>query len=480
MPSGYPDTYEGYDYASQGPSGAQTAPSTSVQPLSVSQALQKARGALYAVGSIVLVAEVSKVSSNPNYSAVYFDVKDAEATMSCKMWRNRYLENGIELHVGMKVQLTGRFDIYAKKGTFTFDVVKIEHQGEGELRAQVHRLAEKLRKEGLMAPERKRPLPLYPQRIGLVTSPAGAAVHDVLRTLRRRFPMASVVFIGVQVEGDQAAAGMAAALRAVAERDVEVILLVRGGGSFENLMPFNDEALARTIAAMPVPVVTGIGHENDNTIADLVADHRASTPTGAAQAVSPVADDLLVFLDAQQDDLTETLSARIETNREKLSDIANRPMFKRPASMYEADEQRLDSYAKRVSIALPTMLDAAKQSLAALETRPVVRDPKRMVTAERASLDLYGDRLRAHGPRMTERFGSDLAHTAARLNDLSPLAVVGRGYAIARDASGRIIRTAASVGKGDSIDIQVADGRIAATVTSALLDKDPSERSSES
>ena len=479
MANKFYDNADSFDYVVEGTQHVPTAPATSSQPLTVSQALQHARGALSAVGTLVLAGEVSKVSSNPNYSAVYFDVKDADAVMSCKMWRNKYVDCGIELRVGMNVQLTGKFDIYPKKGTFSFDVFRIEHQGEGQLRAMVHRLAEKLRIEGLMAPERKRRLPEYPMRIGLVTSPAGAAVHDVMRTLRRRFPLAELVFIGVQVEGARAANGMAQALQLLSARNVDVILLVRGGGSFEDLMPFNDETLARTIAAMPVPVVTGIGHENDNTIADLVADYRASTPTAAAEAVSPVASDVLVYLDETQSDITETLTSRISSLDERLTYVSQRPMFKNPSQIYESDAQLIDVCSKRIAYAVPARLSAEKNALASLASRPSVSDPKRGIDAESSVLQRYTERAQLLAAHLAERFGTELSHAAVRLNDLSPLAVLGRGYAIARDDHDRVVHSITEVRTGDTIRVQVSDGRIHAAVTSTEMEPDRLERSAD-
>ena len=247
--------------------------------LSVSAAMGLAKNALEEV-VVRLVGEVSEVNDKPGYKAVYFTVKDEKASLPCMMWMNRYQASGVALSVGALVELTGRFSLYAAKGRMNFDVFSVSLAGEGQLRLQVANLARELEAMGLMDPARKRPLPAYPEAIGLVTSPRGAAVHDVLRTLRRRYPLARILFAGVPVEGPGAADGLVDGLAKVVFAGAEVVLLVRGGGSFEDLMPFNDRRLARTIAACPVPVVTGIGHEPDTSIADMVADVRASTPNG--------------------------------------------------------------------------------------------------------------------------------------------------------------------------------------------------------
>ena len=261
------------------------------QALTVSAAMALAKGALEGI-VITIIGEVSEVSIKPGYKAAYFTVKDSSAALPCMMWNNRYKQAGFDLAVGQLVELTGRFTLYAAKGRMNFDVFTVSLSGEGRLRMQVAAIAKKLASEGLTSPERKRPIPKFPERIGLVTSPRSAVVHDVLRTMRRRFPVAEVVLAGVPVEGVNAAAGIIEGLRCVVSSGVEVVLVVRGGGSFEDLMPFNDEALARAIAACPVPVVTGIGHEVDTSIADMVSDMRASTPTAAAEAVSPARENL--------------------------------------------------------------------------------------------------------------------------------------------------------------------------------------------
>ena len=234
---------------------------TESTPLSVSQAMALAKNALESC-TVTLVGEVSEVSVKPGYKAAYFTVKDTAASMPCMMWMNRFRSEGIDLRVGQLVQLTGRFTVYAPKGRMNFDVFSLSAAGEGDLRQRVADLARRLSAEGLMEASRKRALPGMPRTIGLVTSPHGAAVHDVLRTLRRRWPLSNILLAGVMVEGVNAPAEIVEGLRVVVEAGAEVVLLVRGGGSFEDLMPFNDERLARTIARCPVPVVTGIGHAN--------------------------------------------------------------------------------------------------------------------------------------------------------------------------------------------------------------------------
>lgn len=255
------------------------------QIFSVSQAIKLANIALQS-STLVIEGEVTSIKDGANYKAIYFSIKDDKSTLSCLVWKNVYRELGVELTEGALVQLTGNFSIYAARGSLSFDVKNIELAGEGKLRMKVAKLAEKLRKEGLFDDSKKLPLPKLPRRIGLVTSGSGAVVHDVIRTVRRRAFGVEIVFCGVQVEGDSAPKDMIHALKVLQGEGVDVIILGRGGGSFEDLMPFNDEDLAREIASSIVPIVTGIGHEPDNSIADMAASRRASTPTAAAEIVT--------------------------------------------------------------------------------------------------------------------------------------------------------------------------------------------------
>ncbi|MCL1796919.1 MAG: exodeoxyribonuclease VII large subunit [Eggerthellaceae bacterium] len=406
------------------------------EPLSVSAALGLAKNALESF-TVKLIGEVSEVNNKPGYKAVYFTVKDDKASLPCMMWLNRFDACGIDLRMGMLVELTGRFSLYAPKGRMNFDVFSITLAGEGNLRLQVANLAKKLQAEGLMVPAKKRAIPDYPQRIGLVTSPRGAAVHDVLRTLRRRFPLAHILLAGVPVEGDGAAAGLIEGLHAVEQADVEVVLLVRGGGSFEDLMPFNDEALARAIAALSVPVVTGIGHEPDTSIADMVADTRASTPTAAAEAVSPSPEFLGGLIAGAAHQLSAALKRKLERFVLVLEGISVRPIFADANMLFATESQTLDMTEERLFRAIP--LNIAR---------------------DRSALEHARERLRAKARPLLARFDSAVSLSAARLHDLSPLIILGRGYAVAKNADNAILKSVSAVAVGDSVGVELHDGRL--------------------
>ncbi len=430
--------------------------------LSVSAAMQLAKGALEGV-TVRIVGEVSELSNKPGYKAVYFTIKDASAALPCMMWNNRYRACGVRMAVGQLVELTGRFTLYAAKGRMNFDVFSVAVAGEGNLRLQVANLARKLEAEGLMDAARKKPLPTFPERIGLVTSPRGDAVHDVLRTLRRRFPVAHVLFAGVAVEGPNAPAGIVEGMRCVVHAGAEVVLVVRGGGSYEDLMPFNDEFLARMIAKCPVPVVTGIGHEPDTSIADMVADVRASTPTAAAEKVSPSRERIDARLNASLDALTTSLNRRIERSRVQVENLASRPVLTDPSAILAGPAQQIDVAADRLERAFPAAIERKRTALDGLAAR-FERALAATGETEAARLAAAEQRLATAASRMTDPFSNQLSVLAKTLDALSPLAVVARGYAVARDGEGHVVKEVSAVAPGSALAVTVSDGVIDCTV----------------
>ena len=412
------------------------------EALSVSAAMALAKNSLEAV-TVTIVGEISEVSVKAGYKAAYFTVKDQSAALPCMMWNNRYRAAGLQLQVGQLVQLTGRFTLYAAKGRMNFDVFALSLAGEGNLRQRVAQLANKLKSEGLMDASRKLPIPQTPRTIGLVTSPRGAAVHDVLRTLRRRYPLARVLLAGVPVEGQSAPRELSEALATVCDAGAEVVLLVRGGGSFEDLMPFNDEGLARSIAALPVPVVTGIGHEPDTSIADMVADLRASTPTAAAEAVAPDIRELRASAASSAMALGRAMSNVLSRCSMHIDRCATRPVFQDPLLLFAAEAQSLDYAEERLARALPAAIQR-----------------------QRDACDTLNNRLRLSASQVTEPHKAHIALCASRLHDLSPLATIGRGYAMVQDGQGGLVRSVSSLDVGQRVHVTLADGVFESDVAS--------------
>ena len=435
--------------------------------VSVSYAMNVAKGALEEI-CFNVVGEVSEVSDKPGWRAVYFTIRDEGAVMPCIMWRGQYDHSGLALEVGMLVEVSGKFSCYVAKGRLQFSVSRISPVGEGTLRLQVAQLARKLEVEGLMDPARKRRPPALPTRIAVVTSPRGKAVHDVIRTLRRRYPLGELLVCGVPVEGVGAPAHLIRGLEtaAAAEPAPDVILLVRGGGSYEDLMPFNDESLARAIAACPVPIVTGIGHEPDNSIADMVADVRCSTPTAAAEAVAPSVAELSGKVANARRALGTACSSRISESAGRLALLAGRPVFTDAHFITGGWTQELDSLAYRLSHAIPGALSGDAARLADLRGR-LSRALPAQVEGRAGELRLVGSRLSSAVASVLERRRSEVALAAGKLEALSPLLTLSRGYSIAYGPDGRtVVSGVDGVGEGDAITVRLRDGSLACTVDS--------------
>ncbi len=424
--------------------------------ISVSQALSIAKGALEGI-TVKVLGEISELSNKPGYKAVYFSIKDDRSTLPCMMWMNRYNASGVELSVGSLVELSGRFTLYAAKGRMNFDVFSLSLAGEGNLRLKVANLAKKLQAEGLMAPERKKRIAVFPERIGLVTSPRGAAVHDVLRTLRRRFPVAKVFLAGVPVEGEGAPQNIAEGLRLLDDKGLDVILLVRGGGSFEDLMPFNDEALAYAIANAKTPIVTGIGHEPDTSIADMVADIRASTPTAAAESISPALEETRMRLADQARRLRSSELRRISDLAKRLEVVGARGAFAEPDRLFADVAQTLDDLSSRLEHVLPDNLDKMGARLDLLErTFRLLLGSK--VSSLKQGLEPYASRMCRASKVSLDPFKTKVSLVASRLEDLSPLQVLSRGYSIAKDSDGVVISSIDDVDIASRVDVVLSDG----------------------
>jgi len=400
--------------------------------LSVTAALHLAKDTLHAY-PLRIVGEVSGFKPHSTYRAFYFQLKDEDSVMEITLWRNVYADAGVELKDGMIIEVTGHFDVYVAKGSMSFIPRHFKIAGEGELRAQIAALANKLRDEGLMDESRKKQLPWLPERIGVITSPNGAAIHDVLRTLARRYPLANVLFFGTLVEGHSAAKGVVTALKAADRYAPDVILLVRGGGSFEDLIPFSDEEVARTIAACNSPVVTGIGHEPDYSISDMVADVRASTPTAAAETVVPAREELHAMLEGYR--------AQLEI----------------PLDQYNL---RIDALQQRFEQALPGKLENDALRIEALRLRLEQAIPGKLEKDELLIANLRG-RFIVLGQRLLKEPQDRLMHRSAQIEALSPLKVLSRGYAAVFDTKTRaVIDSIHKVNAGDPLTVQVADGSI--------------------
>jgi exodeoxyribonuclease VII large subunit len=416
------------------------------------------------LGSLWLEGEISNFS-RPSSGHWYFSLKDAAAQVRCAMFRQRNMLCSFTARDGQKVLVRARVGLYEPRGEFQLIVDHMEDAGLGALKRQFEELSARLSAEGLFAPERKRPLPALPKRIGVITSPTGAAIRDILHVLARRFPAVGVLIYPVAVQGAQAAGEIIAALRLAGRRaECDVLILARGGGSLEDLWAFNDEALARTIVASPIPVISGIGHEIDFTIADFAADVRAPTPSAAAELVVPDADEWLAAFVRLGTQLRRGMLRRLDERRERLDWLTARAALVSPSARLIQQTLRLDEFEQRMCRALGNLLNARISQFRERESRLWKASPLgrvRDAAARHAALLL---RLRAAGLEHVRRARERLLPLARTLNAVSPLATLERGYAIVSAEHGAILRNAADAPPGTVIEARLAKGIIRAKV----------------
>lgn len=437
-----------------------------VAPISVTRALEDAKLALGTLPVMVVAGEVTGFRGpNSRSGHCYFQVKDEASSMDVIVWRGTYAKCGFELRDGLTVLLTGGFDVYSGSGRMSFIARRIEASGEGLLRQQVAALARKLQAEGLMDESRKRPIPRFCTRVAVVTSLSGSVIDDVKRTLARRNPLVELQVVGCQVQGPGAPETIRRALAVAASVRPDAILLVRGGGSFEDLMTFNDEGLARAVAASPVPIITGIGHEPDTSICDMVADRRCSTPTAAAESVAPAIDELAQKTADRQARLGQAMG-RLLSQEEVLIDS----FAQRAARAMESDlSQRhitLEALASRRCLTQPQSIVMDRISALELTGERLADALPRLLSRRREAIEASSTRLVAAGGRLLAPYESELARAAASLEALSPLKVLARGYAIARDEEGHVVSRASQLATGDAMNVLLGQGIIHAEVTS--------------
>ncbi len=354
----------------------------------------------------------------------YFTLKDDRAQLRCVLWRSDAERLPTDPEEGMQVRVFGSLTLYEARGEYQIVVRRVEAEGgEGLWRLAFEKLRRKLEEEGLLDAARKRPLPRFPATVGVVTSPTGAALHDILTVLRRRAPWVRVLLRGARVQGEGAALEIARAIQILGgSGEADVLVVGRGGGSIEDLWAFNEEAVARAIAACPIPVVSAVGHEVDVTISDLVADLRAPTPSAAAEAVAPDGVALLAQLRGVPERLARGLRGTVT---------------RRQAGLVE-------------------------------RLRALSRAMERCMAPTRQSIDLASGRLERGARRLLERRRERLASLAGRLQALSPLAILERGYAVARTEEGKVLRRVADLPAGRSFVLRVMDGRVACASEGAL------------
>jgi exodeoxyribonuclease VII large subunit len=396
---------------------------------------------------------------------LYFTLKDSGAQIRAVMFRSQARLLRFRPENGLEVIARGRVTVYEARGELQFSAEYLEPKGAGALQVAFEQLKAKLGAEGLFDPARKKPLPALPRRIGIITSPRGAAIQDMLHILRRRHETVSVLIYPAQVQGEAAPAEIIAGVRYFNHAGgVEVVIIARGGGSLEDLAAFNDEGLARAVAASKLPVISAVGHETDFTICDFVADLRAPTPSTAAELVIRSKQEI----DQQAADLRQRLAraARYQLlkARQSLTELAQHGAFARMREIINRRQQRLDDFAYRLADAMRETLRASFQRMDAAATRIRRQDPRHQLAELRQRLQAHTGALTAATHATLFRRRARLQQLTTHLQALSPLQVLERGYALVFDAEGKLVKESTQVSPGDNLKVRLARGTIRATV----------------
>lgn len=404
--------------------------------------------------------------SQPASGHWYFTLKDRDAQLRCAMFRQRNAGLRFTPTAGQRVLARGRVGLYEPRGDYQLIVEHMEEAGLGALNREFERLKTQLAAEGLFAAERKRPLPRFPRRIGVVTSPSGAAIRDVLHILARRFPPAAVLIYPTAVQGAAAVPELLSALSLAAERrECDVLIVARGGGSIEDLWAFNDEQVARAICASPIPVVCGIGHEIDFTIADFVADARAPTPSGAAELVAPDRHACLSALSHIEERLSFAMRRELRALGTRFETACHRLKLSNPGVRLAQQEQRLDDLEQRLAGAVRGGLSNESSRLSEWWARLAQRAPDRIVQQFRLRHEALAGLLQHAMRDCVSRAENRLEMAMRMLNTVSPLATLARGFAVVtRAEDGKLITDASQVAAGDEIEARLARGRLQARI----------------
>ncbi len=426
-----------------------------------------------------LEGEVSNFS-RPASGHWYFSLKDASAQLRCAMFRQRNMLATFTPKDGTQVLVRGRVSLYEPRGDYQFLADYIELGGEGALRRQFDALKAKLAAAGLFAPQRKRVLPKMPRRIGIVTSPTGAAIRDILNILRRRFPLIPVMIHPVPVQGAGAAEKIAEAIAFVSRHcECDVLIVARGGGSLEDLWAFNEEIVAYAIFNCTIPVVTGIGHEIDFTIADFVADLRAPTPSGAAELVVPDCAEWIRALTSWDIRLGRALQRSLSTHTQRALWLNRRLAQLHPGIQLRQRAQRVDELETQLRRCFRHQFESRRSALGEQIAHLRRVSPRVKLALAGGRLDALSGILPALMQRQLEKRQESFASAARTLHAVSPLATLNRGYAIVTDASGKVVSDASMLAAGAAIEARLANGKVRARVDAVMPAADAADGSAD-
>lgn len=387
--------------------------------------------------NILVKGEISNFSTNRISGHSYFTLKDEKSQIPSVMFKGRKLANKIELEDGMKVIIKGSIGVYERDGKYQLIANRITEDGVGNLHIAFEQLKKKLQREGLFEDAHKKEIPKYPDHIGVVTASTGAAIRDIITTIKRRYPICDILVFPTLVQGDQAKYQIVKQIINAQNFDIDTLIVGRGGGSIEDLWPFNEEIVAREIYACEIPIISAVGHEIDYTISDFVADKRAPTPTAAAEFAVPSLDEVKYRLNNLTDKLTKNVTDKIGENRLILNHIAQKQVLKNPEEIYEIKGMHLDNLVNKLNYSSSNIIAQNRNKLLKLESSPILKNPDEIVK------------------RKKERYYKNIN----KLEVLNPLLTLKRGYSIAK-SNEKVITSVKDVKTGDIVDIELDDGTI--------------------
>ncbi len=419
---------------------------------------------------VYLTGQVSNFRKRPSHQ--YFSLKDDKAVIQATMWAGVYKNLGFDLEEGMKINVVGRVQLYEPSGSYSIIIEKAEPDGIGALAIKFEQLKQALTQEGLFKEEFKQALPRFTKKIGVITSPSGAVIQDIITTVSRRFPGVEIVLYPTKVQGDGAAQEVAANIQRANERDdLDVLIVGRGGGSIEDLWAFNEEIVVRAIFESRIPIISSVGHETDTTLADFVADRRAATPTAAAELATPVTKaDLLGYLNQQENRAYQAMTNRLKFLRGQLEKISQSVMFRQPERLYDGYLQKLDRLTNQLQTRMKEVYSQQKQASLLLNQRLQGLQLGRKVESFQERIIQQERLLKSNMANIYDNKMSKADKLIEALTMLDTSRIVARGYAMIRQ-DGRVIDSVENIQMGENLTIQMKDGQLDVEVNHVQKDK---------
>lgn len=412
---------------------------------------------------VFLTGEISNFRMRAN-AHQYFSLKDDQSKISAIMFKGAFNKLKFQPEEGMKVLVIGRISLYEASGNYQIYIEHMEPDGVGALYQALEKRKIELQKEGLFNPDFKLPLPSNPKRIAVVTSPSGAVIRDIMTTIKRRYPIVQLVVFPTLVQGDKAAADITRRIKEVdALGKFDTMIVARGGGSIEDLWPFNEEIVARAIFESRTPIVSSVGHETDITIADLVADVRAATPTAAAEISTPVLSEELLKIKEKENRLNHAMNNQLKYKKQQHEHMMNSVVFKQPERLYEAFSIQLDMLNRRLEQGLMTEIQLKEKRYRELRQTLYFQNPQEKVSVSKQHVDYLNERLNASSTRLLKEKQINLSQMIQNLDMLSPLKTMLRGYSYVK-VEDTIIKSVSTLTKGQTMTVHLADGEVAAEV----------------